>query len=196
MTDDDKVSFSDGLTALGVAFDKPIDTAMRQVYWQFLKDMSLEEFQTAVSLAGRRLKFFPKPAELRELAEGPKRITAAMQWANVRKVMDKLDIYGSPDFGPLVNAVIHALGGWKVLCEKTNPELGWYQKDFERLYADFSAKDLGTLRTAAHIGEHCKVPEWAGLGPVPSPVKQLPSVERNGVQDLVRELADSKVLEQ
>lgn len=192
MNDSDKGKFSDGLAALSVAFDKPIDQAMRSVYWQFLRDLALCDFLAAVDVAGRTLKWFPRPAELRELAEGPRKITAAMQWAHVRRMLDKLDIYGSPDFGPVVNAVIHALGGWKVLCEKSIPDLVWIQKDFERLYTEYNTKDLSGLRTEGHVGQFGKPPEWCALEGTPRPPAQLESAEKHQVNGIVRELADSK----
>lgn len=187
-----KKEFAIALGALGIATGKEVDGPLVDVYWQFLRDLPLEGFRNAIGEAGKRLKWFPKPAELRELAEGPNRITAAMQWAHVRRTMDTLDIYGSPDFGPLVNAVIHALGGWKELCEKTVTQLTWYQKDFERLYAEFRAKDLSTMRTTGHIGAHGKPPTWCALEGTPIPPKMLPSAPANGVSSIVRELADAK----
>lgn len=195
MTDDDRTAFSDALTALGIASGQPVSTAMRDVYWQFLRDLGRDDFLRAVGIAGRTLKFFPKPSELRDFAEGPGRITPAMQWAHVRRTMDTLDVYGSPDFGAVCNAVIHALGGWKVLCEKSIPELVWYQKDFERLYAEYAAKDLTGLRIEGHVGEFGKPPTWCALPGTPEPPKQIESPGRNGINPIVRGLADDKTLE-
>jgi hypothetical protein len=194
MTDADKKDFGVALGALGFAFGAKIDNPTLDAYWHFLSDLDLGDFKRAVTAAGKTLKWFPKPAELRDLAEGPKRITAAMQWANVRKMMDKIDIYGSPDFGPLVNAVLHALGGWKSLCDRTIPELVWIQKDFERLCVDYANKDLSCLRTDGHIGEFGKPPEWCALEGTPRPQKQLASPAANQISDFVRELAESKSL--
>lgn len=188
----DKREFAMALGALGIATGKEVDEALIGVYWQFLRDLPLDGFKHAVGEAGKRLKWFAKPSELRELAEGPTRITAAMQWAHVRHIMDKLDAYGSPDFGAVANAVIHALGGWKVLCEKTIVELGWYQKDFERLYAEYDAKDLSQIRTEGHMGAFGKPPTWCALEGIPRPPKQIESAEKHGVNGVVRELADEK----
>jgi len=196
MTDSDKPKFAELMAALGAGMAMTVDKAQLTAYWLFLGDLAIEDFERAVGVAGRTLKWFPKPAELRELAEGPRRITAAMQWAHVRRTIDTIDIYGSPDFGALVNAVIHSLGGWKELCELDIEELKWARKDFGRLYDEFSAKDLTALRTVGHVGEFGKAPTWCALEGTPKPPKMLGTKESNGVSDHVRKLADSKSVNQ
>lgn len=195
MNTEHKQDFAMALGTIGIALGHNVEEQLITVYWQALNDLGFEDFKRAASVAIRTLKWFPKPAELREFAEGPSRITAAMQWAHVRRMVDKIDIYGSPDFGSLVNAILHALGGWKVLCEKSIPDLVWYQKDFERLHDEYAAKDLSTLRTEGHVGEFGRRPEWCALPGVPHPPKQLESAERHAVNGVVKGLADGKAVQ-
>jgi hypothetical protein len=188
---DDKI-FVAALATLSETFARPLGDGAVEGYRIGLSDLSNDQLRQAMARALRESKFMPTPKELRDYVEGPTRITGAMQWAHVRKTMDKLDIYGSPDFGPAVNAVVHALGGWKVLCEKSIPDLVWIQKDFERLYTEFSVKDLSGLRTEGHVGEFGKPPEWCAIEGTPRPPKQLESAERHQVLGVVRELAEAK----
>lgn len=68
MIDTDKRAFADSLTALGMVFGVPVDKALLAAYWLFLSDLELAAFGAAVKAAGSRLKFFPRPAELLDLA--------------------------------------------------------------------------------------------------------------------------------
>lgn len=177
-----------------LAASKPLSDAALEGYWIGLHGLTDGQIRDALAHALRSCKFMPAPRELRDFVEAPTRITAAMEWANVRRIVDKVDVYGSPDFGALTNAVIHALGGWRVLCEKSIPDLVWYQKDFERIYADFAGKDLSSLRTEAHIGSFGQRPEWMALPGTPRPQQQIESATRHEVADFVRELAEKKAI--
>lgn len=190
----DRKKFSAAIATLSATLPpgRPIAPAATEGYWIGLRDLTDGQLEAATSMALRSCKFMPSPRELRDFVEAPLRITAAMQWAHVRRILDKLDVYGSPDFGPVVNAVIHALGGWKVLCEKSIPDLVWIQKDFERLYAEYETKDLSGLRTEGHIGEFGKPPELCALEGTPRPPAQLESADRKQVLDIVRQLAEAK----
>ena len=184
--------FKAAIAALAATFGRAVEPAMLKGYEIGLADLTDQQLSFATARALRESKFMPTPKELRDYVEGPTRITAAMQWAHVRRTLDTLDIYGSPDFGPVVNAVVHALGGWKVLCEKSIPDLVWIQKDFERLFAEYSGKDLSGLRTEGHVGEFGRAPAWCALEGTPRPPKQLESTERHAVLGVVRELAEAK----
>lgn len=190
----DRQKFAAAITTLSQTLPpgRPITPAATEGYWIGLKDLTDAQLEAATSMALRSCRFMPSPRELRDFVEEPLRITGAMQWAHVRKMLDKIDVYGSPDFGAVVNAVIHALGGWKVLCEKDLDEVKWVQKDFERLYAEFAGKDLSGLRTEGHIGQFGRQPEWCALEGTPRPPAQLQSAGRHEVLGVVRELAGAK----
>lgn len=195
MENKDRPVFAAAIGALMELHGKTPSESMLDLYWESLKQLSVNDFKVAIGKVARECKFMPKPVEIIEAIERSTKITAAMQWAHVRNMMYKIDIYGSPDFGPLVNAVLHALGGWKVLCWKSLPDLVWYQKDFERLYTEFGAKDLSGLRTDGHVGEFGKPPTWCALEGTQKPPTMLPSGPANGVSAIVRALAESKSLE-
>lgn len=53
------------LDQLGLVFGKTIDDAIRRVYWDALKPLSLKTVRDAATDHMAKGKFFPKPAELR-----------------------------------------------------------------------------------------------------------------------------------
>lgn len=187
--------FATQLTILAETFGRQLTEAAMDGYWIALKDLSHERLSQATRRALSECRFMPSPAELRDFAgDGLKALEAACAeaWGIVRRVMDTCDSYESVDFGPLVNAVLHNLGGWKELCEKTIPELVWVRKDFERIYELFAYKPVDQLRGEFHMGTFGHMtPKCIAIGGV-APPKQIATAERNGMAEHIRKLADSK----
>ena len=50
-------------------YGKTLDDQLRRIYWDALRDLSLETVRAAIARAMRCNKFFPKPAELRRQDE-------------------------------------------------------------------------------------------------------------------------------
>jgi multidrug efflux pump subunit AcrA (membrane-fusion protein) len=69
MTETDHERFVELLTLLATTFDAPMGSTRLEGYWRALEDMPLDALELAVDQALRTLRFFPKPAELREPAE-------------------------------------------------------------------------------------------------------------------------------
>lgn len=68
MTDDQR--FRKNLTGLGELFGREITKTLASLYWRLFTDWTDDQFETACQMAANQLKFFPKPAELRELVQG------------------------------------------------------------------------------------------------------------------------------
>lgn len=68
MTDEDKKRFAAMMGALGVAFDLTVTQQRMAIYFEALTDLRIEALEWAAKEAVARLKFFPRAAELRELA--------------------------------------------------------------------------------------------------------------------------------
>jgi hypothetical protein len=156
---EDKKAFADGMTALGVVYATPINEVMLDTYWQFLCDLTREQFRMAVSTAGRKLKFFPKPAELRDcigMGDAQVKLNASLAWEIVRKAMDKYDYVQTVDFGALANAVIRNMGDWRALCRRSLNELTWDRKQFEELYQQMASTEISAAKGAPLVGEYFK----------------------------------------
>src|SRR4051812_26325708 len=87
MTDADEIDFQDGLTALAIVTGQAVTKPMRAAYWQFLRDLQIGDFKRAVVDAGRTLRFFPKPSEIRDLAGAGPKANALVAWDTVRAAM-------------------------------------------------------------------------------------------------------------
>ena len=190
MTEQERTTFSDSMTALGVIFGQAVDKTMRQAYWQFLRDLPMPDFLRAIEAAGKTLKWFPKPAELRELSGAGVAVNAAEAWEAVIGAMRKHDYTASVDFGPLVNAVVRNLGGWLWLCDRSERDLTFERKKFEELYAAHATKDPAHLNGAPLLGQFGGTPVPIAIGGA-LPPKQIGGNQPPFV-DLVRQLADDK----
>jgi len=63
-------AFLDQLRLLSELFEKEVSVDLADLYWRVFEDWDDETFNRACLEAARRCRWFPKPAELRELIEG------------------------------------------------------------------------------------------------------------------------------
>lgn len=193
-------AFATALAVLGNTFDRKLTGPAIEGYWIALSDLTEGEFARATKRALSESKFMPSPSELLAFAGHAPRDLAAeapLAWDAVRRAMDNLDVYGNPDFGPVVNAVVRNLGGWIYLCEQKVSDLEWRRKDFERVYKLWADKDPGVIPDGAPlVGEWRHAPvtriQIAGLPahrPALAPVRTKHGEE---TRVLIRKLADSK----
>lgn len=190
------------VAVLTTALRQENSATLTEAYQIGLSDLTADEVVRAMERALKEcLKFMPTPAELRVLAgHAPRDLTteATMAWDAVRNAMDKLDVYGNVDFGPLINAVVRNLGGWLYLCESTLAELEWRRKDFERVYRAWADKDVAMFDGSPHFGQWKNAPITQIQ--VPGMPARLPALEAvqtpqaKAMRDVVRELAEEKSL--
>lgn len=190
MTESDKMEFGVALGALGFALGQTVEKPMLDAYWHFLRDLDLEGFKRAALAAGRTLRFFPKPSELRDLAGAGTKANALIAWDAVRAAMRRYGYTNGVDFGPLVNAVVRNMGGWRRLDEMATAELDvWGKKEFERVYALLALQDQHALNGAPLMGAFEGEPVRIQIA---GHVVSSHLVEGAGVPSIVRQLAQVK----
>lgn len=130
-SDDQK--FAGLMAILATTFGKENTELRIEVYFESLKDFSIDEIEQAVYLAVKTLKFFPKPAELRELIEGDPDSRALIAW---KTAIDNRDVRRTVIFDdPIIHYCLQEIfDGWMPFCEKTLEELKWEEKRFVTLY--------------------------------------------------------------
>jgi len=131
--------FADLLIATAEAFDKKVSDSAIEIYWQVLKDLSIEEFRYGLMACledPERGRFMPRPADILHFAR-PKR-TALVAWAEVVEAMEKIGAYQSVRFADTTAAaVVRDMGGWPLMCNLDIVE-PWTQKEFERRYENYT----------------------------------------------------------
>jgi hypothetical protein len=138
MTEIDREPFAAALFALGDTFNEPMTRVRAEGYFDALSDYTLPQVNAAVRLSLRRCKFFPKPAELRELIEGDAEAASDAAWGAVLREIRRVGYIGTPDLEERTLRAIRELwGSWQRLCERLPAEgpelLGWI-KQFKQVY--------------------------------------------------------------
>ncbi|KAF5301477.1 hypothetical protein FQR65_LT19212 [Abscondita terminalis] len=79
--------------------------------------------------------YFPLPADVVEIIEGDVQSKSLLAWTEVVRAIHQIGHYDSVMFtDKLIHAVIQDTGGWIQLCQHTEKELLFVQRDFERRY--------------------------------------------------------------
>lgn len=199
MTKSDETAFISKLVALCEVFHlaKPTESLI-DAYWSALADLSFMEFSFACERALRESTFLPKPAELRAYSGrgvDQRKREAVVAWEVVRAAMDKYDYTSSVDFGPAVNWVVRAMGGWQLLCRLNLRDLGFAERRFGETYLLFAGKQVDPAKCAPLRGAFGGKPVLFQIPGQPDRRVSLPEVETKAAKsasDFVHALADAK----
>jgi len=138
-----KKIFKNYMTLMGEIFNKDLSPTLMTLYWDVMKDYSDKQAEDMFKLATTSLKFFPKPAELKELACNYSDLDdlPALAWSEVDNAVRTIGNYQSVEFNdPVCHSVIQAMGGWSELCQCSNDEWKWKRVEFEKLYPTMKKK--------------------------------------------------------
>jgi hypothetical protein len=128
----------------------PLSETRLALYCDAVSDLPLDTLLPAIREAARTSTFFPKPAELRALAQGDTADGVERGWLLFRKAMRHIGAYASiATVDPALGAAIEAIfGSWPEACAaELSPEM-WTakRKEFERVYRVFGQRGLPGAR--------------------------------------------------
>lgn len=138
MTSADRPRLARILAVLGETFNEPVSDVRAEGYLIGLRDLPIEQVERGARCALQTCKFFPRPAEIRELAIGSPDMSAESAWLEILQEIRRIGSYGAPRLGPKAAEAMRCVwGSWKHLCETLpgeGPEfLGW-AKRFKEAY--------------------------------------------------------------
>ena len=135
--------FAESMAGLSLIFDKEINKALVQIYWNVLREFSDDDVYDAIQRAVRECRFFPKPAELIDFITGSREIRAALAWADVRRAIVEHGSHRSVRFKDLaIHSVLEAMGGWGEMCRLPERELRFREREFRQLYDVYSRRSI------------------------------------------------------
>jgi len=129
------------IMALAEMFGKQLSEPAVRMYLAAMSDVGAEAVERAAAEAASSSKFFPPPAELREMAGVARpEDRAILAWSQVEKAVSRFGAYKTVDFDdPLINAAIRTLGGWVSVCKRDPDEFDkWLRADFLKTYASLT----------------------------------------------------------
>ncbi len=148
--------FARELALVAETFGATISSAHIEIYFRALNDLPLEQVRAAMDAACRRLRFFPKPVELRELITGSPDERAERAWTRVRQgIMRGVGGYRLIDFGDMaLHATIDAMGGWARFYSLgfrgvEEVAIATARKEFLQLYSIFEKRGAPASTPAA-----------------------------------------------
>lgn len=116
----------EALKILCIAHDVELTKERIEVYCNALEDLPDPELISSAERLVRISKWFPKPAEIREEATlnmiGGAIPTAVSAWGEVEEKFRTVGRQEVPEWShEIIQQVVWDLGGWRKLCDSTNP---------------------------------------------------------------------------
>lgn len=114
------------------------------VYFETLKEFTIDEVSSAFNKHLREAKYFPKPSEIIDIIkgidgsiDGQAMIQASIVWNAIGRIGHGSSIQFKD---PVTTAVINqAFGGWiKLASEMVDREHKWFMKDFTKFYETYA----------------------------------------------------------
>lgn len=106
-----------------------------KLYFKVLSDYSLDEVSQAIMEHIKQSPYMPKPADIIRIIEGTAEDRASEAWYHVLKAMQQYGHYESVQFdNPAIHYAIERMGGWQKLCQLTEEELPFRERDFIKHY--------------------------------------------------------------
>jgi len=110
-----------------------------EVYLKGLRSYSLEVIVHAVDAHLNdpdQGPFFPKIADISRQIGGTRSDKATLAWAKLIAALRRVGAWSSVAFDdPIIHAIIDDIGGWPAVCDWTDEELPFRERDFLRRYS-------------------------------------------------------------
>jgi hypothetical protein len=153
MDDTSKKEFAEMMIGLGEIYDKKISTALISIYWDALKEYSLDDVKKAVNniVSTHKYSTLPKPAHFIEFINPP--VEAEMKAELMtEEFYERFAESGYHSFewqDPVLAMTVEHYGGWhSVLKEypRDNAESAkFWMKDFKKAYVTFLSHPRKTV---------------------------------------------------
>ena len=144
MQSSDFDGFSDVIGAVFELYAKPVSEFATQIWWEALKPFDLPAVRLALSRHVQNPdtgQFPPKPADVIRMLGGTTQDSALRAWAKVDKAVRQVGTYASVAFDDaLIHRVLHDMGGWVGLGQKTEDEWPFVAREFENRYRGYAMR--------------------------------------------------------
>lgn len=144
MDDSDKKDFAVLFYGLGEYYDKPVTKNLLLIYFDDLKQYSLDEVKRGTSkhrLDPKHGAFWPKSSDIirhLQTSEISAEDKAELAWSQVIREIRRTGSYGMLNLDDKqALASVKALGSWQQLCNSTETEMTWKKKEFMNVYSTY-----------------------------------------------------------
>jgi len=152
MDNSDKKEFAILFYGTGELYDKSVSKNLLQLYFDALKNYSIEDVKSGVSkhaLDPKHGTFFPKPADIVRHLQASEISTeqkAELAWAQVMREIRRTGSYGTLKLDDKqAIAAVKSLGSWQQLCSSTETDMTWKKKEFISMYETYERTPVELL---------------------------------------------------
>lgn len=188
----DQEKFTQGLMILAEVYNRKLSSLLLHTYWNCLKKYSYFVFEATLwdflknpDYAKRN---FPSPADWIKAIEGDTESKSLAAWTEIITTIRQVGHYESVMFtDPFIHGVIRDMGGWIFLCQQSERDLIFSQKEFERRYRNYYAlKKLDTVPCylTGQIEHQNKLHGFTEYIPRPRNIKQASSVNHSKTKEV------------
>ena len=156
MNQSDYDNFVDVMQLVSEQYGKKPSDGLISLYWQGLKAY---EFPSVREAIGKHLantdtgQFMPKIADIIRMMQGTSLDSALSAWSKVDRAVRDVGPYETVVFDdPIIHKVLHDMGGWLMLSEKTENDWPFIAKEFENRYRGFKSRNERIEYPARLIG--------------------------------------------
>ena len=149
----DKQRIAAAVLGMAEMFRQTVSNQGMVQYVAALEDLSPDSVERAVLAAGKKCKFFPPPATIRELAgEMTVKARALKAWDKAQWARRAHGGYRTVRFSdPATSATIRSMGGWPAFCWCEEDE-HFFQKRFLDFYELIVGRGVGTEEVETLLG--------------------------------------------
>ena len=156
MNQSDYDNFVDVMQLVSEQYGKKPSDGLIALYWQGLNGY---EFAAVREAIGKHLantdtgQFMPKIADIIRMMQGTSLDSALSAWSKVDRAVRDIGPYETVVFDdPIIHKVLHDMGGWLMLSEKTDDDWPFIAKEFENRYRGFKSRNERIEYPAKLIG--------------------------------------------
>lgn len=136
--------FKDFLTDALAFWGKDVSQFALSVWWEAMQPYDIGAVKLAFSRHAMNPdsgQFAPKPSDVVRMLGGTTQDLALQAWAKVDKAVRQVGCYESVAFDDaLVHRVLHDMGGWLSLSQKTEEEWPFVGREFENRYRGYAMR--------------------------------------------------------
>lgn len=175
-------------------YSKRISPQLIQMYWQSLKPVTIDQFDSAVQkhmLDPKNGRFFPIPADIMRNIDGQQQTTedrAMLAWMEVERSISRIGAYGSINLeDKQALMAIKNMGSWQQLCHTDRDKLGFKRQEFMANYKALENTPIESLPNSLAGIEELSNQRLGVDSPADNLLKQLEERETNKINQLENE---------
>lgn len=135
MRQEDKKEFIKLFMGISELYEKRLSEALISLYFESLKEFSIENIKKSFNLHAKTSKFFPKPSDLLELIEGNREEKGIVAWKDFREAIRHQGADNSVIFeDPKISWIVESYGGWIKVCGMETKDLDFMRVGFLKAY--------------------------------------------------------------